>query len=333
MPNLWSLVASRYQSNGATVRRAALASVVASVIIVVAGGAVRLTSSGLGCPTWPECTSTSLTPTPAMGVHGVIEFSNRMLIYVLCAAVGWLIVAASLQRDRRPELVRLAWAQFGLVVAEAVMGGLSVLTKLNPFMVAGHFLLAMAFIVVTIRTWERAREGDGLPRPLVPGAIRSLGYALAGATALLLVVGTAVTGTGPHSGDTGVAARMPFDWDRVAQLHGDLVFLVCGLTVALLFAIKAVNGPQAAFRRTAELGVLLVLQAAVGYWQYFTGLPAWLVGIHVAGACLVWIATLRIPFALRERPAADADADTGADIDRGAAAPAAEEPRPLAARP
>jgi cytochrome c oxidase assembly protein subunit 15 len=318
VPNLWSLVASRYQSNDATVRRAALSSVIASVVIVVAGGAVRLTSSGLGCPTWPECTSSSLTPTPAMGIHGVIEFSNRMLIYLLCAAVGWLIIAASLQRDRRPELVRLAWAQFGLVVAEAVMGGLSVLTKLNPFMVAGHFLLAMAFIVVTVRAWERSREGDGPPRPLVPGAIRSLGYALAG--------------TGPHSGDTGVAARMPFDWDRVAQLHADLVFLVCGLTVALLFAIKAVNGPRAAFRRTVELAVLLVLQAVVGYWQYFTGLPTWLVGIHVAGACLVWIATLRIPFALRERPSV-AVAATPGTIPATATAEPGAAPRPLASRP
>ena len=327
MPNPWKLVASRYQSNDATVRRAALSSVVASVIIVVAGGAVRLTSSGLGCPTWPECTASSLTPTPAMGIHGVIEFSNRMLIYLLCAAVGWVIIAASLQRDRRPELVRLGWTQFGLVVAEAVLGGLSVLTKLNPFMVAAHFLLAMVFIVVTIRTWERAREGDREPRPLVPSAIRSLGYALVGATAALLVVGTAVTGTGPHSGDTGVAARMPFDWDRTAQLHADLVFLVCGLTVALLFAIKAVGGPRAAFRRTAELAVLLVLQAVVGYWQYFTGLPAWLVGIHVAGACLVWIAALRIPFALRERSAAVPDASQDEPSRSGA------EPRPLAARP
>jgi heme a synthase len=313
---LWNTVASRYQADDATVRRAALGSAVASVIIVVAGGAVRLTSSGLGCPTWPQCTGGSLTPTPAMGVHGVIEFSNRMLIYLLCAAVGWLIITTSLQRRRRPELVRLAWAQFGLVVAEAVLGGLSVLTKLNPFMVAAHFLLAMVFIVVTIRTWERSREGDGEPRPLVPAAVRSLGWALVGSTALLLVVGTAVTGTGPHSGDTGVAARMPFDWDRVAQLHADLVWLVCGLTVALLFTVKAVGGPRAAFRRTAELGVLLVLQAVIGYWQYFTGLPAWLVGIHVAGACLVWIATLRIPFTLRERAiAARADAD---------------QPRPLA---
>lgn len=329
MLKLWNLVASKYQADDATVRRAALWSVITSVIIVVAGGAVRLTSSGLGCPTWPQCTGTSLTPTPAMGIHGVIEFSNRMLIYLLCAAVGWLIITASLQRRRRPELVRLAWAQFGLVVAEAVLGGLSVLTKLNPFMVAAHFLLAMVFIVVTVRTWERAREGDEAPRSLVPGAVRSLGYALTGVTALLLVVGTGVTGTGPHSGDTGVAARMPFDWDRVAQLHADLVFLVCGLTVALLFVLKAVGGPRPAFRRTVELTVLLVLQAVVGYWQYFTGLPAWLVGIHVAGACLVWIATLRIPFALRERRDVQPGRASGSAADADAAE--ADQPLPAAA--
>lgn len=300
---MWNRTTARYRPSDGTVRRAALASVIASVIIVVAGAAVRLTSSGLGCPTWPQCTGTSVTPTPAMGVHGVIEFSNRLLIYILCAAVGWLILVSSMQQRRRRGVVRLAWVQFGLIAAEAVIGGLSVLTKLNPFMVAAHFVLAMVFIVVTIRAWERTREGDGEPRALVPPAIRVLSFVLVGVTALLLLAGTAVTGTGPHSGDTGVAERMPFNWDRTAQVHADLVFLLCGLTAALLFAIKAVNGPRAALRRTCELVILLVLQAAIGYWQYFTGLPAWLVGFHVAGACLVWIAALRIPFALRERPA------------------------------
>ncbi|WP_406443072.1 COX15/CtaA family protein [Streptomyces sp. NBC_00631] len=174
MLSAWRGAAVSFRPSRNSVERAALFSVLSSVVIVVAGGAVRLSSSGLGCPTWPKCTDASLTPTPAMGVHGEIEFANRTLIYLLCAAVGWLIVASTRQRDRRPGLIVLAWVQFALVVAEAVLGGMSVLTGLNPFMVAAHFVLAMVFIVVTVAAWERSREGDGVPRLLVPRAIRYL---------------------------------------------------------------------------------------------------------------------------------------------------------------
>jgi cytochrome c oxidase assembly protein subunit 15 len=325
---------SDFRPSPRTCTAAALTALIASAVIVVAGGAVRLTGSGLGCPTWPECGDGSLTPIHALGYHAQIEFANRLLIYALSASVGWLLIVAFRTEPRRPDLRRLAAVQFGLIPAEAVVGGLTVLTKLNPFMVAAHFLLGMVFLMVGVVTWERSRGGTGRRLPSVPQPVAALSFLLVAATGLLLVFGTAVTGTGPHSGDDGVASRMPFPWERTAQLHTDLVFLVCGLTLALLFTLKGVRAPGAATRRTVELCVVLVAQAVIGYWQYFTGLPTWLVGIHVAGACLVWIAALRIPFALREQAVPMAGGDPRSDA--GATAldeDAAPDPTLVAAIP
>ncbi|BFO20517.1 hypothetical protein SHKM778_69050 [Streptomyces sp. KM77-8] len=148
-----------------TVRRAALAALVMAVVIVVTGGAVRLTGSGLGCPTWPKCTDDSLTNTSEMGMHGVIEFGNRLLTYVLCAAVGWAIVAARSEKPYRRGLTRLGWAQFWVVMGNAILGGIVVLVGLNPYTVAAHFLLSSALIAVATVMWQRTREGDGEPRP------------------------------------------------------------------------------------------------------------------------------------------------------------------------
>lgn len=145
------------------VRRAALTALVMAVVIVVTGGAVRLTGSGLGCPTWPKCTEDSLTSTREMGLHGAIEFGNRMLTYVLCAAVGWAIIAARSAKPRRRALTRLGWAQFWVVMGNAVLGGIVVLVGLNPYTVAAHFLLSTALIALATVMWQRTREGDGKP--------------------------------------------------------------------------------------------------------------------------------------------------------------------------
>ena len=146
--NPLAFIADRWTPDPRTVRRAALAALVMSVVIVVTGGAVRLTGSGLGCPTWPECTDGSLTTTRAMGWHGAIEFGNRMLTYVLCAAVGWAIIAARSQKPWRRSLTRLGWAQFWVVMGNAVLGGIVVLVGLNPYTVAAHFLLTIALMAV-----------------------------------------------------------------------------------------------------------------------------------------------------------------------------------------
>jgi cytochrome c oxidase assembly protein subunit 15 len=300
--NPLAALAADWTPSPRTVRLAALAALVMSVVIVVTGGAVRLTGSGLGCPTWPTCTADSLTTTEAMGVHGAIEFTNRMLTYVLCAAVGWAILAARAAKPWRRELTRLGWAQFWIVVANAVLGGITVLTGLNPYSVAGHFMLSIGLITVALVMWQRAGEGDAPARPFVGPAVRQLGGLLTGATLLLVMAGTIVTGAGKHAGDSGDVTRIPVSWRGAAQLHADLAWIVCGLAIALWFVLRAVDAPLAVRARSRDLLLVLLAQAVIGYVQYFTGAPEGLVGVHMLGATLVWIAALRVLLAMRERP-------------------------------
>ncbi|MEU7055556.1 COX15/CtaA family protein [Streptomyces sp. NPDC046197] len=305
--NPLAFIADRWTPHPRTVRRAALAALVMSVIIVVTGGAVRLTGSGLGCPTWPTCTDDSLATTSARGVHGVIEFGNRMLTYVLCAAVGWAIVAARSQKPWRRGLTRLGWAQFWVVMGNAVLGGIVVLVGLNPYTVAAHFLLSTALITVATVMWQRTREGDAAPRPLAGKAVQQLVWFLVTATVLLIAVGTVVTGAGPHAGDSKEVTRIPIDWETVAKLHAVLAWIVVTLTFALWFVLKAVDAPSGPLHRTRELFLILLGQGVIGYVQYFTHLPEVLVGLHMLGSCLVWIGALRVLLSLRERPEVVAD--------------------------
>ncbi|MCX5364512.1 COX15/CtaA family protein [Streptomyces sp. NBC_00124] len=305
--NPLAFIAARWTPDPRTVQRAALAALVMSVVIVVTGGAVRLTGSGLGCPTWPKCTDDSLTATSAMGVHGVIEFGNRMLTYVLCAAVGWAIIAARSEKPYRRSLTRLGWAQFWVVMGNAILGGIVVLVGLNPYTVAAHFLLSTALIAVATVMWQRTREGDGESRPLVGKSVQQLVWFLVAASVLLIAVGTVVTGSGPHAGDSSEVERMPLDWETVSKLHAVLAWIVVTLTFALWFVLKAVDAPQGPLHRTRDLFLVLLAQGVIGYVQYFTDLPEILVGLHMFGSCLVWIAVLRVLLALRERPGTDTE--------------------------
>ncbi|MGC9477920.1 cytochrome B [Streptomyces sp. alain-838] len=305
--NPLAFIAARWTPDPRTVRRAALVALVMSVVIVVTGGAVRLTGSGLGCPTWPKCTDDSLTNTSEMGIHGVIEFGNRMLTYVLCAAVGWAIIAARSQKPFRRSLTRLGWAQFWIVMGNAILGGIVVLVGLNPYTVAAHFLLSTALIAVATVMWRRTGEGDAAPRPLVGKAIQQLVWVLVVVSVLLIAVGTVVTGAGPHAGDSSEVERMPIDWETVSKAHAVLAWVVVTLTFALWFVLKAVDAPKGPLARTRDLFLVLLAQGVIGYVQYFTDLPEVLVGLHMLGSCLVWIATLRVLLALRERPQETAD--------------------------
>ncbi len=300
--NPLALLADRWQPSSRFVERAALASVVMAVLIVVGGGAVRLSDSGLGCPTWPTCTPQSLTPTHAMGIHGAIEFTNRMLTDVLCGVVGLAILAARAHSPWRHGLTRYGWAQFWIVVANAVLGGIVVLTGLNPYLVGSHDVLAFLLLTVAMLMWQRSREGDGPVRDLVARPVRQLTWVLAAATGALVLVGTVVTGAGPHAGDPRQVHRIPIDWREITQLHVDFVYIVVGLTVALWFVLRAVGAPDAARRRVVELFGVLMAQGVVGYVQYFTHLPVGVVEVHMLGACLVWVAMLRVVLAVRERP-------------------------------
>lgn len=300
--NPLAFIAARWTPTPRTVQRAALAALVMSVIIVVTGGAVRLTGSGLGCPTWPKCTDDSLTATSEMGLHGAIEFGNRMLTYVLCAAVGWAIIAARSEKPHRRGLTRLGWAQFWIVMSNAVLGGIVVLVGLNPYTVAAHFVATSALIAVATVMWQRTREGDAAPRPLVGKAVQQLVWVLVGASALLILVGTVVTGAGPHAGDSSEVERMPVDWETVTKLHAVLAWIVVTLTFALWFVLKAVDAPKGPLNRTRDLFLILLAQGVIGYVQYFTDLPEILVGLHMFGSAVTWIAVLRVMLALRERP-------------------------------
>ncbi|MFB6985928.1 heme A synthase [Streptomyces sp. NPDC056304] len=297
-------IAERWTPSPRTVRRAAMSAVVMAVLIVVTGGAVRLTGSGLGCPTWPKCTDESLTATSAMGFHGAIEFGNRMLTYVLCAAVGWAIIAARSAKPWRRSLTRLGWTQFWVVMGNAVLGGIVVLVGLNPYTVAAHFLLSTALLTVAMVTWQRVREGDFAPRPLVGKAVSQLAWLLAVVAGLLVAVGTVVTGAGRHAGDSSDVHRIPIDWKMITQLHADLAWAVVALTVALWFVLKAVDAPIGPLHRARDLFLVLMGQGVIGYVQYFTDTPEILVGLHMFGSCLVWIAVVRVLLSLRERPVA-----------------------------
>ncbi len=269
------------------------AALVMSVLIVLGGGVVRVTASGLGCPTWPACDTTSLAPTPALGIHGVIEFANRLFTGVLIFAVAWAIVAARLQKPRNRGLTRLAWSQFWLVVANAVAGGISVLTGLNPWVVAFHFMLAIALLTTTTLTWHRARQplvaAPRLGRPAV-----ALGWSLVACTLVLIVIGTLVSGSGPHSGDSADVPRMGFVWGDVTIVHAVLGTLTLAIAIVLWVVLRTDPNGGLAWRRTTFFIVVVILQGAVGTIQALNGLPEALVAIHLLGAALVWIGALRV---------------------------------------
>ncbi|MGY1624348.1 heme A synthase [Geodermatophilus sp. SYSU D00965] len=279
----------------AVVSRIALANAVANGAIVLTGGAVRLTGSGLGCPTWPRCTDASFVATPELAGHGVIEFGNRLLTFVLAAVAIATVVAVF--RSARRDLRRLAVLSFLGIPAQALLGGVTVLTGLNPWTVAAHFLLSSVLVALTTVLWLRSRE-PGVGQPLVRRPFALLVTGIGVATAAVLVLGTVVTGSGPHSGDPG-AGRTGFDPELVSQLHADVVFLLLGLTVALLVALYATDSPGRVKRAARDLLVVQLLQGVVGYVQYFTHLPVVLVLLHMLGAVLVTAFTARLVWSVR----------------------------------
>ncbi|MFI8823222.1 heme A synthase [Streptomyces sp. NPDC053431] len=302
-----AFLARRWTPSPRTLRRAALSAVVMSVVIIVTGGAVRLTGSGLGCDTWPKCTDDSLIVTAEQGFHGFVEFGNRMLTYVLSAAVGWAIIAARSVKPRRRGLTRLAWSQFWIVMSNAVIGGITVWMGLNPWTVAGHFLAANALLTVAVVTWHRTGEGDTTPKPRVPRPVRKLSWAIVGVSALLIALGTTVTGAGKHAGDSSDVPRMPWDWTNAAHVHAIGAWVVCALALAMWLVLRVVDAPDDTRARARDLLLVLLCQGALGYIQYFTGVPELLVAAHMLGSALLWIAVLRLALSLRERPVTPAE--------------------------
>lgn len=286
-----------------SLRLLALLGVLGNVLIVVSGGAVRVTQSGLGCPDWPRCSGDSLVPTHNPEHHWLnmsIEFGNRLITFVVLG-IGVLVFVAALRlRPRREDLVWWALAQPMSVVAQAVIGGIVVLTELHPAAVSLHFLVSPALLVFCVALWVRAGEGDAPPRPLAGPWTRRLAAALLVSCAAVLVAGTVVTGTGPHAGDAE-SRRYGFDITEVARVHSLLAWATTALTVIAVIVLHRTGAPAAARRRAHELTGVIVLQGAVGYIQYFLGVPEGLVLLHMLGAVLMWVAAFRLFFALRDR--------------------------------
>ena len=282
---------------------ALVANLVTQVAIVVTGGLVRLTGSGLGCPTWPQCVPGSYTPVvqQPQGVHSVIEFGNRTLTGVVGLAALAALVAVTLDvwRRRRPRrLVLLAALPLVGVAVQAVLGGITVLTHLSPATVAAHFLVSALIVATSTVLLSRAQAGDGPAHLVVRAEVKWLVWALAGLTAVVLVLGTVVTGSGPHSGDANAPARFGLDPRSVSWLHADAVLVWFGVLLAILVALRLSEGPLR--RAVAVLGVGLA-QGLIGYLQYFTGLPVIAVALHLLGACLLVVAVTRLVLANHDR--------------------------------
>src|SRR3954468_18034381 len=291
----------------AAVSRVALVNAIANGVIVVTGGAVRLTGSGLGCPTWPRCTGSSIVPTPELAGHGVIEFTNRLLTFALTAAAIATVVVVF--RSVRRDLRRLTVISFLGIPAQALLGGITVLTGLNPWTVAAHFLVSTVLVAVATTLWLRSRE-PGVGQPLLQRPFVLLVGGVAVVTAVVLFIGTVVTGSGPHSGDPK-AGRTGFDPQLVSQLHADVVFLLVGLTAALLLALYAVDSPDRIRRAGRDLLIVQLAQGLVGYVQYFTDLPIALVLVHMLGAVLITAFTARLVWSVRG-PASELPLDSPA---------------------
>ncbi len=271
------------------VLRLAAAALLLNVLLVATGAAVRLTGSGLGCPTWPRCTGESLVNTAELGAHGYIEFGNRLLAVVL-EVVGVLLLLA-VRRSRVPlprSWSRLAAVQVLVVPVQAVVGGLLVLSGLNPWVLIAHFLVSFPILLAAAALVRRALDGPTEPRRrLVRPELRWLTAGLLASTVAVLALGSLVTGTGPHAGSEAVAS-LPFSPRAVTQLHADAVFLLVGLTLATAVAARALHAPRGVRRSVAALVGLEVAQAALGYVQYFTGTPPLLAGVHVLTAAVVF---------------------------------------------
>ncbi|MET0627147.1 MAG: COX15/CtaA family protein [Acidimicrobiia bacterium] len=297
----------RFSLSPEAYRRITLLAAILLAIIIVTGGAVRLTDSGLGCPSWPNCEAGRLTPHSASDYNAMVEFVNRMFTGLVSIAVIVAVLGSLVRAPRRRDLV---WLSCGLVVgvfAQAVLGGLTVLFELKPGFVMAHFLVSIVLLTNAVVLYHRAGiDDDAMERPsvrVVSDRIVALGRGLLAVASVVLVTGTVVTGAGPHSGGgkadevTRIDLRIP----DVARVHGTAVMIFLGLVIITVVVAHRDRAPRDVMQRLTVLLVVLVVQAGVGYTQYFTDIPPLLVGIHIAGATAVWTATVWVYLGLFDR--------------------------------
>jgi cytochrome c oxidase assembly protein subunit 15 len=292
------------QVSPARYRQITLLALALLVFIVVTGAAVRLSGSGLGCTDWPNCTNRRLVAQAE--THQLIEFVNRLITGVVSVAVALAVLGSLRRAPRRRDLT---WLSLGLVAGVAgqiVLGGIVVLTHLNPWLVQGHFVVSMLLVLDAAVLAHRAGQPDGPRRPRVEPPLLRLGRIVVGLAVMVILSGTVVTGSGPHSGHVAGEARstaealraddapkrLPIAAHDAARVHGTL--LIALLAAVVLLAVRSRRLDEASPVRTAAQALLFVcvLQGAIGYTQYFTGVPPLLVGLHVLGASLLWLAVI-----------------------------------------
>lgn len=272
------------------IRLYAWASLVSEILIVVTGGAVRLTASGLGCPTWPKCTEDSFTTVPEMGIHGIIEFGNRTLTGVLLViALLTFVAAVRQQRGARRPVVIPSVALIVLIAAQAVLGGITVWTGLNPWIVGAHFLLSGVMIAIaTLLVWRAIRPSH----EAIPYRVYQLSWPVVIFGWISVVIGILVTGAGPHSGDAETG-RNGLDLEQLQHLHSypAYVFLILALISLLALLRHDATKPIRNWRLQTKIMAILVLisigQAVVGVIQSRLGVPAGLVALHMLGASMI----------------------------------------------
>lgn len=281
--------------------------------IAVTGAIVRVTASGLGCPTWPQCFPGSFTPVPVAEVqliHQAVEFGNRLLTFLVVLTAAAVVIAVTRARRRREVLI-YAWLMPASTVAQAVMGGITVLTGLLWWTVAIHLLASMTMVWVAVLLYVKVGEPDGndgtvVVIPRVPKPLRQLTFLSALALSAVLVTGTLVTAAGPHAGDKGVeepVPRLQVEITSLVHMHSSLLVTYLSLLVGLGFALLAVRAPRVVLTRLGAVVALVVAQGGLGTVQFYTGVPAALVVVHVAGAAACTAATAALWASMRERGA------------------------------
>lgn len=278
--------------------RIAFIALALNVAIVLTGAAVRITGSGLGCPTWPKCVGSSFFG--QWNYHYAIEWSNRVFTLGITAWVFVTLVTALLRTPRRRDLIVLAGALIGGIFVQIVLGGVTVLFKLEPVFVMAHFAVSMVMIVLASLLWTRARTGTRPGRPAAPRA-RKLVRLNGAVVAIVILLGTLTTAAGPHSGDAGVPRLGRLQ--SAVQLHSSAVAVLVAVALLLRYLI-ARDGAAAPLQRLSSIQVsILAAQAVLGITQYHLGLPGYLVELHVAGAVALWVATVQLWLTAHSAPA------------------------------
>ena len=277
-----------------TYRRITVFALVALTFIVVTGAAVRLTGSGLGCPDWPTCAENRVVA--PWEYHAMVEFVNRTITGLVSVAVMLAVLGSLVRVPRRRDLLWLSLGLVGGVIGQIILGGLTVIFELKPGFVMAHFLVSMVLIANAVVLHHRAGRPAGATRPAVGRDLMALGRLNVASAGLAIFLGTIVTSSGPHGGDEH-AERLPFLLPDVTRLHGIAVMLFLAVALVTLVRLRKAGVDATIIRHGEILLAVIVAQAALGYIQYFTGVPALLVGFHVAGATAVWVAVLRLHLA------------------------------------